>query len=186
MWNSRKHAAMAIVGAGLAVAAATPASAWWGSGYGGYYGAPYGYGDYGYSDDFPYAGAGYNDYLSYGYSGYGAYDAAGWSGSSYGYDYGPAYGYASYGYRRPCGGAFGLGWAAYHPRGYNYAVAYRRPAGNAVADTRLHRPYTLAAYAPRSDRHVYAAAKHHNLAMKPLAQNKVAYRVQNPKLARND
>jgi hypothetical protein len=220
MWNSRKYAAAAIVGAGLAVAAALPASAWC-PGYSGYYGAPYGYGAYGYSSGWPYASTGYTDYLSYGYSGCGAYDAAGWTGSSWGDDYGPTYGYAgsayapacgygSYGYvparryaaygyapafgyasfggrsfRRPCGGVYGRAWVANRPRDVNYAVAYRHPAGNAVAAARL-RPSAVAVNALRSDRHVHAAARHPDFAQKPAAQNKTAYRVQTVKLAHND
>jgi hypothetical protein len=175
MWNSRKYAAMAFACAGLAVAAATPASAWWPT-YGGYYEAPYGYGTYGYSGAYdsvswPYPADGYTDDLSYGYSGRGVYDSVGWGGCGSGYrdGYGLAYGYA--GYRRPWGAAYGLGWAAYHPRGVNGAVAYRRTAGSTVAAERLRRTYDVAVSAPRP--------------MKPASPNKVTYRIQNPKLAHN-
>ena len=164
MWNGRKYAAMTIVGAGLAVAAATPASAWW-----------WPFDTYGYSGDYsyvwPYTSYGYADYAPYGYV-------------SYDYDYGPAYGYAGYGYSRPWGRVYGCGRAAYQPQGDNYAVADRRPAGFAVVSYGLHRPYAIAACASRSYRHVYAVAKDLNLAAKPV-QNKVAFRVQNVKLAHN-
>jgi hypothetical protein len=204
MWNSRKYAAAAIVGAGLAVAAASPASACW-LGYSGYYGAPYGYGAYGYSSGWPYASTGYTDYLSYGYSGCGAYDAAGWAGSSWGDDYGPTYGYAGSAYapacgyapafgcasfarrvfHRPWGGVYGRACVANRPRDVNYAMAHRHPAGNAMAAARL-RPSAVAVNALRSDRYVYAAAKRHDFDQKPAAQNKAAYRVQSVKLAHND
>ena len=105
MWNSRKYAAMAILGAGLAVATATPSSAQpWGCGASGYapaayagvytYGWPYGViGDVG----CPAYGLGYN---AYGYAGgYGPYgyalntDAIGCGG--YGaYGSTPLYGFA--------------------------------------------------------------------------------------------
>ena len=134
MWNGRKYAAMTIAGASLAVAAATPASAWW------WPFDTYGYsGGYGYV--WPYMSFGYSDYAPYGYV-------------SYGYDYSPAYGYAGYGYSRPWGGVYGCGRAAHHPHSYNYAVADRRPADFAVAPYRLHRSYAIIAYAPRSYPHV--------------------------------
>src|SRR5216683_3274145 len=92
MWNSRKYTAMAVLGAGLAVAAATPSSAQsWGGAYG--YGWPYGViGDvgcpaYGYAGGFGYGAYGYaGDYGPFGYAlvngyaggcgGYGAYGSA--------------------------------------------------------------------------------------------------------------
>jgi hypothetical protein len=163
MWNSRKHAAVAIVGAGLAVAAATPACAWW-PWYGSYYGAAYGM-----DDDGPYTIYRDTDYAAYGYAGRGRYyGSIGWSGCS-GYDYGPAYGYAGYSDVRPWR-AYGCGWAAYHLRGSNCDMAGRRPAGYAIAD------------APRSHGHVYAVAKLYNPATRPV-HNNVAYRPQNLKLA---
>jgi hypothetical protein len=68
MWNSRKFAAMAIAGAGLAVAAATPASACADWGYSGVY-------NYGWA----YANAGYANYPVYSYrSCGGAYHIQGW------------------------------------------------------------------------------------------------------------
>src|SRR5216683_2986924 len=65
MWNSRKYTAMAVVGVGLAVAAATPASAQLlgsGGAYGyapvsGYAGGCGGYGAYGYAPNYGFAGA---------------------------------------------------------------------------------------------------------------------------------
>ncbi len=62
MWNSRKTAAVAIAGAGLAVAAASPASACidWG------YSGAYSYG-------WPYANIGFASYLAYSYRSCGGY-----------------------------------------------------------------------------------------------------------------
>jgi hypothetical protein len=58
MWNSKKYLAMAVVGAGLAVAAATPASAqFFGGGWGGGWGGGSGWGGFGY-------GAGYGDVIN--------------------------------------------------------------------------------------------------------------------------
>jgi hypothetical protein len=168
MWNSKKCAAMAIVGAGLAVAAATPALAWW-PGYGGYSGAAYGYGGgcgaygaaYGgpgiggyagvYSYGWPYGTYGYYG-GTYGaaYGGYGAAYSAAYDG--YGaYGWAPAYGYAGYGY--------GCRKGAHRVRGYGYAVASRQ----------LRPAYSVG----------YAAAKH------PV-QFGTALHVRNVKLARAD
>jgi hypothetical protein len=68
MWNSGKYAAMAIAGAGFAVAAATPASACFDWGYSGIY-----------SHGWPYANTGFASYPAYSYrSCGGAYHIPGW------------------------------------------------------------------------------------------------------------
>ncbi len=68
MWNHRKCAAMAIAGAGLAVVAATPASACVDWGYSGVY-----------SYGWPYATAGVSSYPSYHYRNCGgSYNIPGW------------------------------------------------------------------------------------------------------------
>jgi hypothetical protein len=143
MWNSKKCAAMAIVGAGLAMAAAPAAAC------GGYYGAAYGGygGSYGAAYTPVYGSAGCGSYgavgtYAYGWpyqtnigSDWGAYGYAGSCGDNYrssytsygyapGYSYAPVYGYAGYG----CG-------RAQRVRGYGFAVASDRP----------HRPYAVAA-----------------------------------------
>ncbi len=84
MWNSRKYTAMAVVGVGLAVAAATPASAQL-LGSGGAYGYTGGCGAYGYAPVYGYAG---------GCGGYGAYGAAYGAAPAYAgvYSYGWPYG----------------------------------------------------------------------------------------------
>lgn len=180
MWNSRKYAAMAIVGAGLAVAAATPASAWWPD----YYGAAYGYGGCGYGAAYGYGGCG-----AYGYAGAGAfaygwpyatslgfadygcgsyygYAGAGWGGCG-GYGYDPTYfGADHYGY------GYGYGYGPHHRRGYG-SIAYRR--GFAAANV------------PRSHRRVgprVAVAGYDGIAAKPV-QNKTANRAD-LKLTRAD
>jgi hypothetical protein len=165
MWNSSKHAAMAIAGVGLAVAAATPASAWCPGYYGaasglyagcgpvGYYGSAYGYGSSGYGGVFTY---GWPYATSFGISDYGGYGAAyGYGG--YGGGYGAAYGY-------------GGGWVPYYTAagwGCGHTAHRSRGASYAVASNRLHSPR-------------FADAGH--LAVKP-AQSRIAYRA-NLKLAR--
>jgi hypothetical protein len=68
MWNSRKCAAVAIAGAGLAVAAATPASACIDWGYSGVY-----------SHGWPYANTGFASYPAYSYRSCGGYyNIQGW------------------------------------------------------------------------------------------------------------
>jgi hypothetical protein len=139
MWNSKKYAAMAVLGVGLAVAAATPASAWWP----GAYGSAGGCGYYGYAPAYGYPGG----------CGYGAYGyAPAYAGVySYGWPYGTvglgdwgAYGYAggcgsgAYGYA-PAYGAYGYG-----PASYRYGCRARHPHG--------HGGYALS-YAPRSSYH---------------------------------
>src|SRR5258708_18696641 len=90
MWNSRKYTAMAVLGAGLAVAAATPSSAQsWGGAYGyaggcgasGY--APTAYAGV-YSYGWPYGVIGDVGCPAYGYAGGFGYGAYGYAG-----DYGP-------------------------------------------------------------------------------------------------
>src|SRR5258706_7724871 len=83
MWNSRKYMAMAVLGAGLAVAAATPSSAQsWGGAYG-YAGgcgasgsAPAAYAGV-YTYGWPYGVIGDVGCPAYGYAGGGAYGYAG-------------------------------------------------------------------------------------------------------------
>jgi hypothetical protein len=119
MWNSNKYAAMAVVGVGLAVAAATPASAQWLGG-GGAYGYSGGCGGYGYAPVYGYAG---------GCGAYGAYGAAYGAAPAYAgvYSYGWPYGligdvghYGAYGYAGGCGGGYGA---------YGYAPVYGSAGG---------------------------------------------------------
>jgi hypothetical protein len=168
MWNSKKYLAMAVVGAGIAVAAASPASAQWfgggfGNGFGGGWGGtpvilgwgyPVGYGGY---------GGGYGGWGgAYGAAGYGGYDGYPSSqvivlrtGGAYGCggSYGcarPTFGCGSYGYvpRR----VYGCGMAALH-RGYSTIAAYRH--SYAVA---FHHPARVnAVYAARHHGHLYAS-----------------------------
>ncbi len=209
MWNSRKYAAMAIAGVGLAVAAATPASAWW-PGYGGYYGAAYGgcgaygyapsygYAGYGGCGSYGYAGASYGlPYATYGYAGYPAYGYGGCGGyygaASYGgcggYGYAPTYGYAPsyYGY------SAGYGCGARHPRSAGYAVANHRPYGDAYAAYRPRndRPSADVAYNARpsqratafSPRYSANSATQRQFVVTKQGQNKFAHRAQSLKLA---
>lgn len=76
MWSGRKYAAMTIAGAGLAVAAATPASACFDYGYSGVFSAGW-----------PYANTGFADYPAHNYrSCGGSYSVQGW-GECGGYGY---------------------------------------------------------------------------------------------------
>ena len=127
MWNSRKCTAMAVLGVGLAVAAATPASAWWPGAYGsvggcGAYGSAVGYGGYGGCGGYGYAG---------GYGAYGGYGSGTYAGVySYGWPYGIIgdYGYAPAAYGSAVGcGAYGsaVGYGGYGGYGiYGYAPVY--------------------------------------------------------------
>jgi hypothetical protein len=105
MWNGRKYAAIAVLGAGLAVAAATPSSAQFLGGAFGYAGgcgvsgsAPAAYAGV-YTYGWPYGVLGDVGCPAYGYAGGGAYGYAGGyaAGSGYG-AYGYARGYGPYGY----------------------------------------------------------------------------------------
>jgi hypothetical protein len=138
MWNSRKFTTMAILGAGLAVAAATPASACGSYGYAGGYGSV-GYGgcgSYGYAPVYGYAGG----CGSYGYG--GGYGSVGYGGCG-SYGYAPVYGYAggcgsygSVGWGGGCGsygavgfgggyGAYGWGCRSHHRHGHGgYTLSY--------------------------------------------------------------
>jgi len=100
MWNSKRSAAAAVLGVGLAVVAATPASAWQpyagGCGYGAYAGAPAYAGVYSYG--WPYgtvgdAGCAYGYAPAYGYAGGCGYGASGYAPAYGAYGLGPAYGY---------------------------------------------------------------------------------------------
>jgi hypothetical protein len=188
MWNSRKYTAMAVLGAGLAFAAATPASAQWLGGAYGYAGGcgayAYasgcgGYGAYGYAPStyagvysygWPYGIIGDVGYTGYGY---GAYGYAG-GGCGGGYGYAPIYGYAGGG----CGGygAYGAAPVSGYVGGcgsygaYGYAPMYgfagscraRRSHGyGGYATARvMARPHAYASYIPQSShqRQLYAAA----------------------------
>src|SRR5579871_3534675 len=163
MWNSKQYAAMAILGAGLAFAAATPASAW-GSGAYGYGGC----GAYGYAPVYGYAsGCGYG---AYGYApAYAGVYSYGWPYGAVGLGYGGcgAYGYApAYGYAGGCGyGAYGYaptyGYASGCAYGYAPSYGYAASYGYGCRARHLHGHggYALA-YAPRSSAHrqYYASA----------------------------
>lgn len=173
MWNIKKYSAMAIVGAGLAFAAASPASACGAFGMAGWpvFGAAFGgCGAYGYAAPVAYAYVPRIAYgcapVAYGCGGYGAYGYAPTFG------YAPAYGMGGYGY-----GGCGCGHVGYHPRAFGYAVAFHRPIGFAMAFRRhigygvafhhpmrtyaayrSYRPSRYAAYTTRSyHRHLYAS-----------------------------
>jgi hypothetical protein len=104
MWNARKYAAIAALGAGLAVAAATPASAQW-----------YGWGG-------PYYAYAYHPYYGYGYAPpyYYVFYHRPYSADGYGYGYGyyPRHHYYAY---YPYGGY-------YHHRCHGYGY-HHRPYG---------------------------------------------------------
>jgi hypothetical protein len=162
MWNIKKYSAMAIVGAGLAFAAASPASACGAFGMGGWpaFGAAFGGGCGAYGFAAPVAFA-YVPRIAYGCApvafgcggGYGAYGFAPTFG------YAPTYGFAGggcgcghVGYR---GSAFGYGFAFRRPIGFGFA--FRRPIGFGVAFHRrigfgvaFHRPigYGMAFHRP--------------------------------------
>src|SRR5262252_3606588 len=153
MWNTKKYSAIAVLGAGLVVAAATPALSQcgfggigWGGGYGGYggYGGCGGYG-LGYGGLYGAYGAGY------GYGGCGGYGLAGYGGcGGYGLGYG-GIGYGGY------GGWGGYGYGGCHARHHlhghgGYALAYM---------PRHYRSgYAYAAYTPRSHHsHLYASVQ---------------------------
>ena len=106
MWNSRKYTAMAVVGVGLAVAAATPASAQL-LGLGGAYGYTGGCGGYGYAPVSGYAG---------GCGGYGAYG------------YAPNYGFAGACRARRHHGYGGYALARVTPRPHAYTAYASRPS----------------------------------------------------------
>jgi hypothetical protein len=136
MRNIKKYSAMAIVGAGLAFAAASPASACGAFGMVG----------------MPVFGAAFGGCPSYGFA---APVAFGWGGGcmpvAFGCGgYGGGYGYApTYGYARPYYGGYGgygaygasYGYGCHHAFrrgiGYGYGLAFRRPIGFGVA---FHRP----------------------------------------------
>ena len=79
MWGFRKYSAIAALGAGLGVAAATPALSQCGFGYAGWPGA-YGYGGCG-----GHGFAGYGGCGGYGYGGCGGYRAYGFDGDGWMY-----------------------------------------------------------------------------------------------------
>jgi hypothetical protein len=183
MWNIKKYSAMAIVGTGLAFAAASPASA---CGAFGMVGAPVfgaafgGCGAYGLAAPVAFGwgggcmpvafgcGGGYGSYgyaPTYGYARpyYGAYGAGyGGGGCGCGYGYHPgAYGFA---WRRPIG--FGMAW--HRPIGFG--IAWRRPIGFGVAFHRrigfgvaFHRPMRVfASYRSyRPSRFAYGMRSYH-------------------------
>jgi hypothetical protein len=122
MCNSRKRAAMAVLGVGLAVAAATPASAGWpyagGCGYAGYADTPAYAGVYSYG--WPYGTVGDAGCGAYGYT--PAFGHAGGCGyRAPGYPPSAAYGYGPADYRYGCRGR--------HLHGHGgYALAYASSA----------------------------------------------------------
>jgi hypothetical protein len=157
MWNVRKYSAVAAVGAGLAFAAASPASACGAFGMVGVpvFGAAFGgCGAYGYAAPVAFGCGSYGYAPTYGYArSYGGYGGCGCGGS-----YGAAYGYAPH---RIYAMAFrprivGL-VIAHRPHAYGYAVAYRHPAGFAVAH---HRPVGVAVAFHRPA-HIYVAHRSH-------------------------
>ena len=144
MLNTRKCTTIAVLGAGLAVAAATPASAdYYGHGYG--YSPSYGYGYkpyYGYGFGHRY---GYKRYYGYRYP-YYRYGLAGWPA---------AYGYGRWGWHR----AYGSG--SYPPHGYGCCRSYygRFAYPGYYARYRYYRPsYAYAPYRFYRPAYGYAAS----------------------------
>ena len=80
MWNSKKYAAMAIAGAGLAVTTATPASACFTWGHSGIYSYGWAYASTGFSDSpaYGYRSCG-GTYLIQGWGDCGGYGPCGWA-----------------------------------------------------------------------------------------------------------
>ncbi len=175
MWNSKKYLTIAVLGVGLGVTAAVPASACgWGGGYGaagyGGYGAV-GYGGYGGCGGYGAAGyGGYGGCGGYGAAGYGGYGGCGGYGAA-GYGgyggcggYGGGYGYApTYGGYGGCGGYGAVGYGGYGGWGGGYgAVGYGDYGGGYGwgCHSRHHRAghgsYAVA-YLPRHTDNVYAA-----------------------------
>jgi hypothetical protein len=171
MWSSKKYLTIAVIGVGLGVAAASPASAQL-FGMGGTPGAGFGMPvTYVIVPVYP-ASPGYG--ASYGYGGYPSY------GASYGYggypSYGAAYGYGgypSYGAAYGDGAAYGAaipapayGWGCrsrHHRAGYGgYSVAYlprHNHANYAVASLRPHHGHALYASLYGMKHHVIASLK---------------------------
>jgi hypothetical protein len=196
MWNSRKYTAMAVVGVGLAIAAATPASAQL-VGLGGAYGYAGGCGAYASAPVYGYAGGcggygaaygaapAYAGVYSYGWPygiigdvGYGAYGYAGGCGGygAYGYAGGGCGGYGAYGYAPVsgyAGGCGGYGAYGYAPN-YGFAGACRARrnhgyGGYAVSRVMPHQQHLYAsAYSVRYSSN--AAVKRHVVAVKQTAQ----------------
>jgi hypothetical protein len=184
MCSIRKYSALAVVGAGLAFAASSPASA---CGAFGMFGAPVfgaafgGCGGYGFAAPVAYGfggwgggcapvafgcgggyGAGYGYAPMYGFArayrgGYGAYGyAPGYYGAAYGYGCHHAMSRRGYGY----------GYAmAYHRPAYGYAVAFHRPLRTVVA-SRSYRPSHYAGHIMRSYHHFALHSIKHHFAMK--------------------
>jgi hypothetical protein len=170
MWNTKKYSAIAVLGAGLVVAAATPALSQcgfggigWGGGYGGYGGygggcGGYGLGGYGGCGGYGYGGgygAGYGGYGGYG--GCGGYGFAGYGGGCGGYGLAvvPVYGSGGYGGCGGYGGYGGIGYGGYGGwgGGYGFGGCHDRH------DLHGHGSYDLA-YMPRHYRSGYAYAAH--------------------------
>ena len=124
MWNSRKYTAMAVVGVGLAVAAATPASAQL-LGSGGAYGYTGGCGAYGYAPVYGSAG-GCGGYGAYGYAPVSGY--AGGCGGYGAYGYAPNYGFAGACRARRHHGYGGYALARVTPRPHAYTAYASRPS----------------------------------------------------------
>jgi hypothetical protein len=182
MWNIKKYSATAIVGAGLAFAAASPASA---CGAFGMFGVPVfaaafgGCGPYGFAAPVAYGWGGCAP-VAFGCGAFGA---------AYRHPfYGAAYGGCGCGYGRT---GYGYGYAYRRPIGYGYGYAYHRPYGYAFASYRHYRPYAFAAqhyrhaysyaaYRPRyharsyaffhGKRHFYAMRQSHRFASRTLSR----------------
>jgi hypothetical protein len=200
MWNIRKYSAVAVVGAGIAFAAASPASAC-GFGWGGAYGSTVGFGGcgaYGYAAPVSYGygggwgtgwGSGWGGAYGYAPIGYGGgCGAYGYAPISYGcggygaYGYAPTYGYASYGYAPAYGSAYGYGgWGCGRHHRHAHAaygsavVAFHHPAASVYAARRFERTFAYARPVVR-----------HNYASHVVARHYAVRHLQNLKLARAD
>jgi hypothetical protein len=192
MRNIKKYSAMAILGAGLALAAASPASACGGFGMVGFpvFGAAFGGcgGPFGFAAPVAFGWGGGCAPVAFG-CGYGGYGMA-YHRRAYGAAYGACgcggYGRAGYGYGYAHRGGYGGYGMAYHRQGYGHGYAYHRPYGYGMASYRHHRPYAFAArhhrtysyaaYSPRPHARSYAFThgaryssihgKHHIYAMR--------------------
>jgi hypothetical protein len=193
MSSIKKYSALAVVGAGLALAAASPASACGAFGMVGVpvFGAAYGgCGGFGMAGP-PVFGAAFGGWgggcmpVAFGCGGFG-----GGYGFAPTFGFAPSYGYGSYGYAPGYYGAaygygchhamyhrgLGYGYAmAFHRPAFGYAVAFRRPVGFGMAFHRTlrttvafrsYRPSHVAVHITRSYHRIAFHGIRHHFAMR--------------------
>jgi hypothetical protein len=182
MRNINKYSAMAIVGAGLAFAAASPASACGGFGMFGVpvFGAAFGgCGPVGFAAPVAFGFGGGCAPVAFGCGAMGAVFRHPAFGAAFGGC--GCGGYGSVAWRRPIG--YGYGYAYHRPLGYGFA--YHRPFGYGFASYRHYHPYAFAArhyrhaysyaaYSPRYHARSYALSRHRFYAMRP--SHRLAFR----------